>query len=323
MGANTKILYNKSRSIRVEIEKISDRPYYSMQYQGDYLFDEYLKQGAGNLLEYCDFIDKHLITDQPRNSDPRALGCGAFIARNPEGDILFARNMDCECAIPMRILIKEKDNIHSIAFLSMAELDWDENTFHTLEEDTKLTLAAPYSPLDGMNEYGLAVASLTDAGAVYPTQNKTTLLDLTLPRLILNKAKTVEEALQLAGQYNLFYIVAPSHYLIADSTGSSAVIEFVNGRMVTIEKEKEFQVVTNFRLYDNPDHIGFGKDRYDNLDQELEKRNGIITEKEALDLLKKNVIPGDEQWSAVYNLTRRKVLITFSREYDCIYQYEL
>lgn len=318
-----KILYNDARTIIVEIEKISDRPYYSMQYYGDYLFEEYLNQGAGNLDEYCDFIFKNLITDQWRNGNPHNFGCGAFTARNPEGDILFARNMDCECAIPMRILIQEKDSFQSMAFLSMEELDWDENTYQTLEADAKLTLAAPYSPLDGMNEYGLAVACLTDVGAVYPTHNKITLLDLTLPRVILNKARTVEEAIQHAGQYNLFHIVAPIHYLVADSKGASAVIEFVNGRMVTSEKEKEYQVVTNFTLYDNPDHIGFGKDRYENMEQELKRKKGIITETDALDLLKSNVIPGEEQWSAVYNLTRLKVQITFSREYDRVYQYEL
>ncbi len=318
-----KIIYNDAGNIRVEIEKISDRPYYSMQYYGDYLFDEYLKQGAGNFDEYCDFIYQYLITDQQWNNNPHTMGCGAFTARNPEGDILFARNMDCECAIPMRIVIEEKDGFRSMAFLSMAELDWDENTYQTLETDAKLTLAAPYSPQDGMNEYGLAVACLTDAGAVYPTHHNTTLLDMTLPRVILNKARTVNEAIQLAGQYNLFYIVAPLHFLVADSKGASAVIEFVDGRMVTIEKEKEYQVVTNFTLHHNPDHIGFGKDRYENMEQELERKKGVISETDALDLLKKNVIPGDEQWSAVYNLTKRKVHITFSREYDRVYQYEL
>ncbi|SHO53126.1 hypothetical protein [Anaerocolumna xylanovorans] len=101
------------------------------------------------------------------------------------------------------------------------------------------------------------------------------------------------------------------------------LIEFADGKMVTTKKVKSYQAATNFNLYNNPNHEGFGKDRYDNIENELEKCNGIISENNALELLKKNVIPGDEQWSAVYNLTRRSVMVTFSRDYHHVYKYEL
>lgn len=318
-----KILYNEDNNISVEIEKISDRPYYSMQYYGTYCFEKYLKEGSCNIEEFCNFVDKNLINNKEMNSGNKEQGCAAFTACNMEGDILFARNMDCECAIPMHIQLNNDDSYKSLAFLNMAELDWDESTYNTLEADAKLTLAAPYSPKDGINEYGLTVACLTDTRAIYPQHNKITLFDETLPRLILNKAKTVDEAIQLVGGYNLFYIIAPLHFLIAEAKGDSAVIEFVNGKMVVIKKSKDYQVVTNFTLYNNPNHEGFGKDRFERIESELEKRHGIISENDALELLKRNVIPGDEQWSSVYNLTKRSVLITFSREYNKVYKYEL
>lgn len=318
-----KVIYNRDKNIRVEIEKISDRPYYSMQYFGNYCFEKYLEEGACNIKEFCNFVDKNLIMNKKINIGSKAQGCAAFTARNLGGDILFARNMDCECAIPMYIQLNNNDSYKSLAFLSMAELDWEANTYNTLETDSKLTLAAPYSPKDGINEYGLAVACLTDSQAIYPQHNNITLFDETLPRLILNKSKTVDEAIQLVDNYNLFYIIAPLHFLVADAIGDSAVIEFVNGKMVIIKKNKSYQIVTNFSLYNNPNHEGFGKDRYENIESELEKRHGIISEHEALDLLKKNVIPGDEQWSAVYNLTKKSVLITFAREYNNVYKYKL
>ena len=34
-----KVIYSADKSIRVEIEKESDRPYYSMQYYGDYCIE--------------------------------------------------------------------------------------------------------------------------------------------------------------------------------------------------------------------------------------------------------------------------------------------
>ncbi|BCN32306.1 linear amide C-N hydrolase [Anaeromicropila herbilytica] len=318
-----KVIYNEDKKIRVEIEKISDRPYYSMQYFGDYCLEKYLKEGSCNIEEFSSFVEKNLISNEKINITNKVHGCSAFTAFNMEGDILFARNMDCECAIPMRIQLNNNDSYKSLAFLTMDELDWEEDSYDTLDIDAKLTLAAPYSPKDGINEYGLAVACLTDAKAIYPQHNKITLFDETLPRLILDKAKTVNEAIQLVDNYNLFYIVAPLHFMVADANGDSAVIEFVDGKMVITKKSKDYQIVTNFTLHNNPNREGFGKDRYENMESELEKRHGIISENDALELLKKNVIPGDEQWSAVYNLTKRSVLITFSREYNNVYKYEL
>lgn len=318
-----KVIYNEDKNIRVEIEKISDRPYYSMQYYGDYCLEKYLKEGANNIEEFCSFVEKNLIFNEKKNIHNKVQGCSAFTAYNMEGDFLFARNMDCECAIPMRIQFNNNDSYKSLAFLTMEELDWREDSYDTIEIDAKLTLAAPYSPKDGINEYGLAVACLTDAKAIYPQHNKITLFDETLPRLILDKAKTVDEAIQLVDNYNLFYIIAPLHFLVADTNGDSAVIEYVNGKMVINKKSKDYQVVTNFTIHNNPNHEGFGKDRYENIESELEKRHGIISENDALELLKRNVIPGDEQWSAIYNLTKRSVLITFSREYNKVYKYNL
>lgn len=318
-----KVIYNEDKNIGAEIEKISDRPYYSMQYNGDYCLEKYLKEGSCNIEEFRSFVEENLIANKKRKLNNKVQGCSAFTACNTEGDLLFARNMDCECAIPMRIQLNNNDCYKSLAFLTMAELDWNEDSYDTLEIDAKLTLAAPYSPKDGINEYGLAVACLTDAKAIYPKHNKITLFDETLPRLILDKAKTVDEAIQLVGNYNLFYIIAPLHFLVADANGDSAVIEFINGKMVINKKSKDYQIVTNFTLHNNPNHEGFGKDRFENIESELEKRHGIVSENDALELLKKNVIPGDEQWSVVYNLTKRNVIITFSREYYKVYKYDL
>ena len=165
---------------------------------------------------------------------------------------------------------------------------------------------------------------MTDADAIYPKQNdKKTLFDMTLPRLLLSKAKSVEEAIHYTEKYNYFYDVAPLHYMVADASGHSAVIEFVDGKMVVTKAENKYQAVTNFTLFDNPTKTGFGKDRYDNILNVLEKQGGIISEEDALELLKSNVIPGDEQWSAVYNLTQKTLSVTFSGDYKNIHRFKL
>ena len=111
--------------------------------------------------------------------------------------------------------------------------------------------------------------------------------------------------------------------MVADASGHSAVIEFVDGRMVVTKTDKKYLVVTNFTLYGNPTKTGFGKDRYENIQNTLKKQGGIISEEDALELLKSNVIPGDEQWSAVYNLTKKTVSVTFSGDYENVHRFKL
>ena len=319
-----KKIQDSQRNISIEIEKISNCPFYSMNYYGDDCFDEYLLRGAQSLEDYCVFIETALILNRENPTGHNNFGCGAFVAQNADRDILFARNMDCECAIPMLLRLNDNSSYRFLSLVNMAFLDWDESTYDSLEIDSKLTLATAYSLSDGINEYGFAVAILTDADAIYPKQNdKKTLFDMTLPRLLLSKAKSVEEAIHYTEKYNYFYDVAPLHYMVADASGHSAVIEFVDGKMVVTKAENKYQAVTNFTLFDNPTKTGFGKDRYDNILNVLEKQGGIISEEDALELLKSNVIPGDEQWSAVYNLTQKTLSVTFSGDYKNIHRFKL
>lgn len=319
-----KIIQDSQRNISIEIEKISNRPFYSMRYCGDDCFDEYLLRGVHSLEDYCAFIETALIRNRENPIGHNNFGCGAFVAQNANSDILFARNMDCECAIPMLLRLNDNSTYRFLSLVNMAFLDWDESTYDLLEIDSKLTLATAYSPSDGINEYGFAVAILTDVDATYPKQNdKITLFDMTLPRLLLSKAKSVEEAIHYTEKYNFFYDVAPLHYMVADASGHSAVIEFVDGRMVVTKTDKKYLVVTNFTLYGNPTKTGFGKDRYENIQNTLKKQGGIISEEDALELLKSNVIPGDEQWSAVYNLTKKTLSVTFSGDYENVHRFKL
>ena len=319
-----KRIQDSQRNIIIEIEKKSNRPFYSMHYYGDDCFDKYLLRGAHSLEDYCSFIDTELIQNREKQILYNNFGCGAFVAQNKNRDILFGRNMDCECAIPMLLCLDADTSYRFLSLVNMAFLDWDESTFDSLEINNKLTLATAYSPSDGVNEYGLAVATLTDTAAIYPEQNdKVTLFDMTLPRLLLSKARSVEEAIHYTQRYNLFYDVAPLHFMVADASGHSAVIEFVAGKMVVTKIQNKYQVVTNFTLYGNPTKTGFGKERYDNMQNTLEEQGGIISEEDALELLKRNVIPGDEQWSAVYNLTKKTLSVTFSGENEHVHHFKI
>lgn len=313
----------QGNNICIKINKISDYPFYSMEYSGDDYFDLYIQHGANSIEEYCRFINEQLLHNQAAEIIYPSFGCSAFTAANTNGERLLARNMDCDTAIPMLLRKKKKMSISFLSLVNMSFLDWNKQTLDSLKQNSLLIPATAYSPCDGINAYGVAVAILTDAKAVYSKQNdKITLFDMTFPRLLLDYAKNIDDAIMLAEKYNLFADVAPLHFMVADSSGKSVIIEYVNGKMVTIRNKYNYQVVSNFTIYGNPDLDGFGKERYENIHNILKKQDGIISEKDALKLLQENVISGDEQWSAVYNLTKRKLFLTLADNPKKIYQFD-
>ena len=113
------------------------------------------------------------------------------------------------------------------------------------------TLAAIYVPVDGMNEKGLVIADLM-AGDDEETHQKTDKPDLTTTtaiRLLLDRAANVDEAIELLKQYDMnSSIGAAHHFAIADKSGKSVVVEYVNGEMLVTETN----IVTNHYLADCP-----------------------------------------------------------------------
>lgn len=113
--------------------------------------------------------------------------------------------------------------------------------------DEMLTIAALYAPLDGMNEKGLCVSvnMIQDNTTIQQDTGKADITTTTAIRLMLDKAATVEEALELLGQYDLHasfnYMI---HFAIADSEGNSVAVEYIDNKMVVIETP----ILTNYYL---------------------------------------------------------------------------
>ncbi len=115
---------------------------------------------------------------------------------------------------------------------------------------------------DGMNTEGVSVAYLFFAGAKYPdydkNSNKKVLGFGDIGTYVLSKAKSTKEAIKLLKELQLVganasvnrstqMILFPQHISIRDKSGHSAVIEFVDGKVVFYENAKD--VMTNAPSY--------------------------------------------------------------------------
>jgi hypothetical protein len=289
---------NKIRTI-MSLTKVDDYPLYSLTYYGGYDYE------------------KPIIKDE--------IKCSAFLATNDKGEPIFCRNLDYTLSNhPIAALHTAAPGKY--ASISMSDLyyfGYDEKNLpsRSLIKGWGL-LNAPKIPIDGMNEYGVALAMLSVSSVGEDKDSDKPIIDeVACNRLILDNAKNVDEAIGQIKKYNLKFNEGPIHYIIADSSGDSAVVEFIDGKIVVTKKQKSYQVVTNFVIAKDID-AKMGLDRYDLACSELDKAKGQLTEKKAMELLSK-VSQGGTLWSIIYNLKTGEVQVAMNKKYNQIRKFKL
>jgi len=305
----------------LSIRELNDNPAYKLSHKGDYALDKYLEDGADDWDKVLDFMNENLA----RGIGKHLYGenqCSSFFAMTPDGDYILARNLDAYGAIPAVIATNPSNDYKAIGITNLSRGGWSKSNLVS-----RLTaISSPYYTLDGINEHGLAIASSsipTEVGKVID-ENKVIIHDLTVNRVILDKAKNVEEAIELLSEFNIkMEKTYPSHYMIADADGNCVVIEYIDGELKVIEKIDEYHIATNFALYDYDYNSISSCFRYNDYKNALSHTDGMISTDEAMELLKNNVVEGQAQWSVVYNLTKRKMTIIFNNHYDKTYEYDL
>lgn len=322
---------NELRSL-MSLKKIDNYGMYQMTYYGDYGFDDFLEVGASNDADIETFVTKRLLKGLPIDLGVTGDGCTAFVVKNGNGNILFGRNFDFTYAPSLQLYTTPDNGYASVSTVNLAFAGYSENNLPDGSFfDCFLTLAAPFLPFDGMNEKGLAIALLAVPEADVPYDpDKITLNTTTAIRLVLDKAATVEEAVDLLKQYNIYFSGGiECHYLIADASGHSVIVEFVNQELCVVGTEAEYQIASNFIAYDGL-NIGEGFtefERYDKVQNAIEANNGILEANQAVQLLADiGVFDGDTdklQWSVLYNLTTGDGAIFANRKANDLINFQL
>jgi hypothetical protein len=296
------------------LRRVDDFPLYEMHYYGDYGFGSFIQEGIR--------IDSR--TELYLRGALEEWACTCFAALNEEGDSIFGRNFDWYVHPALVLFTDPPGGYPSVSMVDISYLGYDGEE-PSLEERTAL-LDAPYFPFDGMNEHGLAVAIMAVAHADGgDNPDKVTIGSLHAIRLVLDYARDVDEALSLLEGYNVDFAGGPPvHYLIADSSGSSAVVEFIGGEARAIRNSEPWQVATNFVISDTaPEDRESLCWRYSRVYETLEAANGNISPAEAMTLLEDVSQGGDIPtiWSMVYNMSTGDVLGVVGREYDRTYDF--
>lgn len=305
------------------LEKIDDYGAYQMTYYGDYGFDEFLEVGALSDKDIEEFVTKRLLKGIPINLGVTGNGCTAFVTKNEKEEVIYGRNFDFLYAPSLQLYTEPKNGYKSVSTVNLSFAGYSENFLPDGSLfDKFLALATPFLPFDGMNENGVAIALLAVPEAEPPyDSNKITLNTTTAIRLVLDNASTVEEAVKLLRNYNIYFSGdIECHYLIADASGRSVIVEFYDDELQVVETKTDYQIATNFIAYNNL-NIGEGFtefERYNMVEKEILDNNGILNENDAISLLAKVGVKDGEvdklQWSVIYNLTTGDVRLFIHRD---------
>lgn len=310
---------------------------YSMVYKNNYYFDEFLESGASTDEQLQNFIMKKLLHGLPIDFALPDYGCSSFTSTTNQGEHTFARNLDIEFAPIMVVKTFPKKGYSSISMVNLSALGFSMTSAPNSLTEKLLLLAAPYIPFDGMNEMGVAICvNMVNGTDIQQDTEKTDITTTTLIRLVLDKAKNVNEAIELIKQYDLHDSTGgPYHFQIADKTGKSVIIEYYNNKIQVIESKSYFQIMTNHALNDLETEQSTFIDtykRYDTINAKLSETNGILSIQDSINLLQDVKLSwgsaeenneGGALYSVVYNLDKLEISFVYKGDTQNIYKFSL
>ena len=289
------------------LQKVDDFPLYVMRYHGTYFFDLFVEEG----IEWGPYKKIY------EGVNPSA--CTSFAALNAAGDAVFGRNFDWQHRSSLVLFTQPPNGYASVSmvdlyylgFEGMQEIPWGKRL---------PLLATPYATIDGMNECGVAMSQNAVPRRKTPIDpNRPTLLNSQMIRLVLDHAKDVDEALDLIQKYNVDFADVCVHFHIADASGKSAIVEYIDGGVAVIRNDNPWQVSTNYLLSEpqQPDCW-----RYNKATATLAKMQGKALQNEAMNLLQATS-QDHTMWSVVYNLSTGQIRLVMGKDYNEVHTFKL
>lgn len=324
---NSDTLSEDQKLSLASVKQIDAFPFLSMDYYGD--------------------ADKNHLINIRKIAGIKTTACTTFTAHNDNNEQLLSRNHDRPESPVLIVFSHPKNKFSSVSIVELSMLGYTKKSSFTSIQDRTNLLYAIYTPMDGMNEKGLAIGAMGCMG-IDSKNNNPEVLSTEIIRLVLDNAENVNDAIEIFNKYSLHNILVPLHYLVSDAAGNSVIIEYINGNVEVQELNQSNKVLTNFKYYNSKDDIEnktkeylssgkiskdvFGNSyfRYIKIKQKQVETNGQLNETESMNILKDvsmkmKSMYGDfyTVWSVVYNLSNKKINVSIGRNYDKLYTFKL
>lgn len=296
-----------------EVTKLTDG-LSAVKYEGAYGFDEFLLQGgASSDAEVVSYLTTSVLSGSMGLSfDEMPFGCSTISVKDENGNVLFGRNFDWNTCNAMIVQNTPENGYASISTVNTDFINMSGMQLSSLPGNVQAIICL-YAPLDGMNEKGLVVSvnMIQDSDTISQNTDKPDITTTTAIRLLLDKAATTDEAVELLRQYDMHASMGyMMHLAIADRDGNNVVVEYINNEMIVTETP----VVTNFYIAEGSKH-GIGTEqsheRFDILMKTLTDMKTLTMDgvRDALSSVSKKNFGEFEstEWSIVFNQTTGEV----------------
>lgn len=314
-----------------EIEEL-EKGLSAVQYEGEDGFAAFLAGGGAKTdREVVEFLLNNFLAKEQSGLtlNTQAFGCSTLSVQNTKGGYLFGRNFDWNSCDALVVTSYPPDGYASVSTVNLDFIRQGAGAASGLLSDKTMTIAALYAPLDGMNEKGLCVSvnMIQDRAAIEQNTEKPDITTTTAIRLLLNQVATVEEALELLGQYDLHasmnYMV---HFAIADASGNSVAVEYINNEMIVVKTP----VLTNFYLAEGEKQgVGTAQshERFDILMETIAGKQSMTQTdvRDALDSVSKDNFGEFEstEWSIVFDQSALTAVYYHRENYEKAYSFQI
>ena len=314
---------------------------YRMDIQYDYSLDKIINYGIKDDQTMIDAILKETLPLLPVSIKAPNFGCTAFTLTDTDGKVHMGRNYDFKNnTSAMLVYCAPKDGYKSMAFAALDNVSANVPNENIQKKLSSLT--APFVCLDGVNEKGVSIAVLTlDSEPVNQDTGKQKIFTTLAIRLVLDRAATTQEAVELLDSYDMFATSGRDyHFFVTDASGDCRIIEYDPEQEGRPLRWTSMQAITNFygcyayMVQPNQRNgiYGHGKERYDAIMEVLAMRDpdGDIpadTAWKALQAAAQDPSPNDvtsnTQWSLVYDDTDLTAQIVIRRKWGDVIHYDL
>ncbi len=262
---------------------------------------------------------KSLFLSEPIATVPGGEHCSSVVLHANDGHVYFGRNLDYSHDSCLILKVHGTDGPSSVAVLDLHYLNLDRDDLDQTNLIQRIPLLfAPYYLQDGMNQYGVAVSDMSVEGVQPPRDPaKPNIIHSTAMRLILDYAHSTDEAIEILKQFNIYFVAERCHLMIADATGKSEVVEFIDGELKPTTTAANWQVCTNHQLsgkspLENCEHCS----RFKLASAELTDLHGKAGAADVMNIMQSVSKSNWTMWSSVYDLSTGDFNVAYRRHYE-------
>ncbi len=307
-----------------------------MDYYVDYHIDEIRQRGMNvkNLEDSCletlfpDFtlpvmlgLKRYFLPKPVKTIDDKGEHCSTVVLRSNDDRVFFGRNFDYYNDVFLILRVHDRNGLASIAVIDLQYLGLNRKDLDQTNLLQRFALlGTPYYLMDGMNRHGVAVADMAVKHAEPPVDPaKPSVIHSTLMRLIIDYARNVDEAVELAKSYNVSFVETPVHLMIADASGQSCVIEFIDGKLRITTNDDSWQLCTNHLVWQKSEQENDDSCRRYRTGSEFAENIKQLDEQSAERVTRSMYVDNFTMWTSLYDLKNLTAKITYRGELDSSY----